>query len=118
MMGVKHIFTPEKDLRLKKLYADGVPLKRIAADLRIGATSARYRLRALGVPSNRRRSDASQAPLITPPEAIQHLHPSEPGVRKCLCCGRSFNSTHAGNRMCLACKYRARRDGSASSYAP
>lgn len=114
MKGVKHIFTPEKDLRLKKLYADGVPLKRIGADLHIGATTALYRLRALGVPTRRRRGRASQVPLITPPPT----HPSKPGVRKCLCCGRLFNSTHAGNRMCSACKYLAGRGGSASPYAP
>lgn len=42
--------------------------------------------------------------------------PHQPGMRRCLGCGRSFKSAHAGNRLCPNCAAGAKRSGGNSPF--
>lgn len=42
--------------------------------------------------------------------------PRRPGKRTCLCCGKSFASRDAGNRLCPYCKGAAARAGGGTAF--
>lgn len=116
--GVRRQWTPDEDALMLAWRADRKTLREIAAHLESNHASIGDRIKIL----NARAAAAAGQPLPTTSSPKQALpppppHPSKPGRRTCLSCGRSFASTHAGNRICYGCKCAQERRGSAGIFA-
>ena len=99
--GVKRIWTPAEDAQMLDWRAAGMLLNDIAIRLNSNRTSISERLSALSPVA---LATASLPPACRPRSALPApTHPSQPGGRKCLGCGRIFASAHGGNRLCYRC---------------
>lgn len=105
----RRLWTPEEDARLLAMRAQRKTLAWLAVDLNRPLSSIASRLRAL---NNKRDKETPQrdAPAAAAPTASpRRLNIKEGGFgerkpRKCLCCGNTFPSAHAGNRLCSRCR--------------
>lgn len=122
------VYSPLSDLAIMALRIKGTPLRVIAAALGISDTTVGTRIRALrraglslegaarlaqadapaldevcarisSVPTTKR------VPQAAPPAAGHLPKPNEAAMRRCLGgCGKLFNSSHAGHRICYRCQ--------------
>jgi hypothetical protein len=101
-------WTPDEDARLLAGRAARKTHAWIAADLGRPLSSIASRLDTLKI--KRTREAALLGPATPTGCSVgQRAHVKEggPGERKprnCLCCGKTFASAHAGNRLCNTCR--------------
>lgn len=87
-MSRRHlVWTPAQDKSLLALRAAGNNIAQLATALGRGKGSISSRLQDLGMGS----------PPAPAPTAK---------ARPCLCCGKRFNSTGPGNRLCQKCRHK------------
>jgi hypothetical protein len=105
--GIRRLWTPEEDQQMLDWRAEGRTMVWIGAQLASNHASISTRLAILNGQGHVRLSRTQQKALPPPPPPP---HPGKPGPRKCLCCGLTFPSSHAGNRICWRCKQRSVSD--------
>jgi len=95
---MKRPWTREDDAKLLDLRARGLTGARIAAELGRPDSSIFSRLDVL------RHRPSQPRPESYARINIKEGGPGERKPRKCLCCGKTFPSAHAGNRLCGSCR--------------
>ncbi len=84
---------------VRRLHAEGMSDQQMAKVLiRAPSTINSWRKR-LGLPSNNPRITTAQR-SANQKKALAH----RTSPRRCLCCGKTFQSAHPGNRLCSPCK--------------
>ena len=104
-MTAKRLWTPEEDRQLLAWHRAGVTQRDMAVYTRSHKVAIGRRLHFLLDVAEGRVEPFEPSPPPTPTRELPPpIHPSKPGGRKCLRCGKVFPSSHAGNRLCYSCK--------------
>lgn len=95
----RRLWTPAEDERLLAMVAARKTHAQMAADLQRPASSIPSRLDTLHIKRDQAQPGTRGVRHDTKQGGVGERRP-----RNCLCCGKSFLSAHAGNRLCATCR--------------